>query len=327
MTPHETSENRAFNGQRIIPIFRDPTERQRQVRQTLLLVLACNLLVALAKLGYGLITHSLSMTADGLNSLMDAAANVAGLVGLEVAARPPDSSHPYGHRRFETLASLLIAATMVLAVTQILESAWHRIQSGERPDVTLLSFIVMAVTLVINLGVSFLERRRATTLHSSILSADAKHTAADALVSAGVIAGLIGVRLGYPWADLIVSIMVAGVIAWGAWTALHDAAQLLADRAVVSPETIEQAARAVPGVVGVHGVRTRGGEGMIWVDLHIQVAPQLRVDEAHEIASNVAQQVEAALGFPADVVVHIEPATAEHLQPQRGYEPWRSRST
>ncbi|WP_051913748.1 cation diffusion facilitator family transporter [Thermorudis peleae] len=325
--PSETSGSITFNGQRTIPIFRDPKERQRQVRRTLILVLACNLLVALAKLSYGLLTQSLSMTADGLNSLMDAAANIVGLVGVEVAARPPDSSHPYGHRRFETLASLLIAATMVLAVTQILESAWHRIQSGERPDVTPLSFVVMVITLVINLGVSFLERRRAVALHSSILSADAKHTAADALVSTGVIVGLVGVRLGYPWADLVVSIGVAGVIAWGAWTALRDAAQVLADRAVVSAETVEQAARAVPGVVGVHGVRTRGGEGMIWVDLHIQVAPQLRVDEAHEIASQVAQQVEAALGLPADVVVHVEPATAEHLQPQRGYEPWRGRST
>lgn len=297
--------------------------RTAKIRQTLLVVLLLNLLVAIAKLSYGLLSGSLSMTADGLNSLMDGAANVVGLIGLAIAARPPDPNHPYGHRRFETITALAIAMAMVLAVVQIVQEAWNRWQAGAVPEVTTFSFAIMGATLLVNLGVTLWERRRAQELHSSILGADAKHTAADALVSLSVIGGLAAVRLGFPTADLVLAIAVAGVIAWGAWTIMRDAALTLSDVAAAPVEVIEHVARTVPGVRGVHNIRTRGGEGLVWVDLHIQVDPNLRVEQAHEIASAVAARVEEELGQPADVTVHIEPATGRHLQPTRGYRPWQ----
>lgn len=95
----------------------------------------------------------------------------------------------------------------------------------------------------------------------------------------------------------------------------------LTDATAAPASTIERAARSVPGVQGVHNIRTRGGEGLTWVDLHIQVAPQMRVDRAHDIASEVAASVEGAIGEPSDVTVHIEPADEEHLKPERGYQP------
>lgn len=295
--------------------------RTAKIRQTLLVVLLLNLLVAIAKLSYGLLSGSLSMTADGLNSLMDAAANVVGLIGLAIATRPPDPNHPYGHRRFETITALAIAMAMVLAVIQIVQEAWHRWQAGTVPEVTTFSFAIMGATLLVNLGVTLWERRWAQELHSSILGADAKHTAADALVSLSVIGGLVTVRLGFPTADLVLAIAIAGVIGWGAWTIMRDAALTLSDVAAAPVEAIERAARTVPGVRGVHNIRTRGGEGLIWVDLHIQVDPNLRVEQAHEIASAVAARVEEELGQPADVTVQIEPATSRHLRPTRGYHP------
>lgn len=298
-----------------------PANRTVRIKQTLLVVLLLNLLVALAKLAYGLASGSLSMTADGLNSLMDGAANVVGLVGIAIAARPPDPNHPYGHRRFETITALAIAMAMVLAVLQILQEAWNRWQTGTTPDVTPVSFAVMGTTLLVNLGVTTWERRQARALQSSILSADAKHTAADALVSLSVIGGLAAVELGYPTADVVLAVAVAGVIAWGAWTIMRDAALTLSDVAAVPVDVVERAARAVSGVRGVHNVRTRGSEGMVWVDLHIQVDPRLPVEQAHDIASAVAARVEETIGQPADVTVHVEPATAPHLRPTRGYRP------
>ncbi|MCM8749345.1 cation diffusion facilitator family transporter [Thermomicrobiaceae bacterium CFH 74404] len=296
--------------------------RTAKIRQTLLVVLLLNLLVAIAKLAYGLISGSLSMTADGINSLMDGAANVVGLIGLAIAARPPDPNHPYGHRRFETITALAIAMAMVLAVIQIVQEAWHRWQAGTIPEVTPFSFAIMGGTLLVNVGVTLWERRRGRELRSSILVADAKHTAADALVSISVIAGLAAVRFGFPTADLVLAIAVAGVITWGAWTIMRDAALTLSDTAAAPVEVIERAARTVPGVRGIHNIRTRSGEGLVWVDLHIQVDPHLRVEQAHEIASAVAARVEEELGQPADVTVHIEPATSRHLRPTRGYRPW-----
>ncbi len=284
-------------------------------------VLLLNLAVALAKLGYGAISNSLSMSADGLNSLLDGASNIVGLAGLAIAARPPDPNHPYGHRRFETLTSLAIALFMILALFEILQQSIHRIQTGEHPEVTVISFAVMISTLVVNVGVTTWERRVGGHLNSSILLADARHTGSDVFVTISVIVGLIAVRFGLNWADIALAIIVALVIAWGAWTIIREAALSLSDVAVASTEEIEQAALGVPGVEGVHNIRTRGSEGLIWVDLHIQVDPEMHVDQAHDIASEVAERVEREIGQTADVTVHIEPADPVHLRPERGYRP------
>lgn len=284
-------------------------------------VLVLNILVAAAKLGYGLFSNSLSMTADGLNSLLDGASNVVGLIGLAIASRPPDPNHPYGHRRFETLTSLAIAVFMILALLEIVQQSIHRIQTGVRPEVTAISFAVMIVTLLVNILVTTWERRIGRRLRSSILLADARHTGSDIFVTLSVIAGLIAVRIGLGWADVVLALVVAGVISWGAWMIIREAALSLSDVAAASTARVEQAALGVSGVRGVHNIRTRGAEGVIWVDLHIQVDPEMHVDAAHEIASQVAERVEREVGLTADVTVHIEPADAIHLRPERNYRP------
>lgn len=296
-------------------------ERTRGIRRTLVGVLALNLLVAIAKLAYGLLSGSLAMTSDGVNSLMDASSNVVALLAIAVSARPPDPNHTYGHRRFETLTSLGIAIFMILALAQILQTAWRNWLTGENPRVTAISFAVMLGTLAINLTVTIWERRAGQRLRSSILIADARHTGSDVFVTLSVIGGLLVTRLGFPEADLLISLVVAGMIAWSAWTIIHEAALSLSDVAAVPTPEIYHAARSVPGVRGVHNIRSRGSEGMVWIDMHIQVDPSLRVDRAHDIASDVAARVEEAVGEPADVTVHVEPARPEHLRPERGYHP------
>lgn len=297
------------------------SQRTQAIQRVLLGVLVLNIAVAVAKLGYGHFSNSLSMSADGLNSLLDAASNVVGLAGLALAARPADPNHPYGHRRFETLTSLAIALFMILALLEILQQSIHRIQAGERPEVTVVSFAVMVGTLVVNLLVTTWERRIGNRLTSSILLADSRHTGSDVLVTVSVIAGLIAVRLGVTWADVALAVVVAVFIAWGAWMIIREAALSLSDVAAASTEEIERAARTVPGVRGVHNVRTRGAEGIIWVDMHIQVDPEMHVDRAHDIASEVAERVEQEIGLTSDVTVHVEPADAVHLRPERNYRP------
>jgi cation diffusion facilitator family transporter len=296
-------------------------QRTRDIQRVLAGVLVLNVVVAVAKLGYGLYTNSLSMTADGLNSLLDGASNVVGLIGLAVAARPPDPNHPYGHRRFETLTSLAIALFMLLTLFEIVQGSIDRLRHDVTPEVTAISFVVMFSTLVVNIGVTTWERRAAARLSSSILLADARHTGSDVFVTLSVIVGLIAVGLGLTWADVALALVVAAVIAWGAWQIVRQAALSLSDEAAASTEQIEQAARSVAGVRGIHNIRTRGGEGIIWVDLHIQVDPAMHVDQAHDIASDVAARIEAELGETADVTVHIEPADPTHLRPERGYNP------
>jgi cation diffusion facilitator family transporter len=296
-------------------------QRTREIKRILAAILGLNMLVALGKIVVGFMSNSLSMTADGIHSLMDGASNVVGLVGIAAASRPPDPNHPYGHQRFETITSLGIALFLLLALQQILQGAWNRWQTGDTPEVGTLAFVVMFTALAISVTVTIWERRVGRRLNSSILLADARHTASDIMISISVIIGLILVRAGYPIADLILALIIAAAIAWAAWQIIRDAALTLSDVAVHSAEDIGRVARNVAGVQGVHNIRTRGGEGMTWVDMHIQVDANMAVDAAHEISSNVATRVEEEVGQPADVTVHIEPATEEHLRPERNYQP------
>jgi cation diffusion facilitator family transporter len=155
---------------------RESAGRGNDIRHILLVVLALNLAVAGAKLGYGFVSGSVAMSADGFHSLLDGFANVVGIVGIAVAARPPDREHHFGHGRYETLASMAIGALMAVGVLEIVQSAIGRWQSGKTPQVTRLSFGVMLGTMASNAGLTIWERRAARGLHSDLLEADARHT-------------------------------------------------------------------------------------------------------------------------------------------------------
>jgi cation diffusion facilitator family transporter len=297
--------------------LRDSSAR---VRLVLGVVLVLNLLVAVAKLLVGTLAGSLAMVADGLHSLLDGASNVIALFGVSVAARPADPDHPYGHHRFEMLTTLGIAAFMLLALAEIVRGVWSRLLGDAAPEIGLLAIGVMLATLAVNIAVTLWERREARRHHSAVLLADSRHTLSDVLVSISVLASFTLVRLGFGLADVLVTLVIAAFIARGAWQIVRDATLTLSDSAIEDAARIRQVALAVPGVKGVHAVRSRGDGALAWVDLHIQVDPGLSVASGHEIASEVAEAVEERLGRPVDVTVHVEPATDYHLGNVRDYE-------
>jgi len=147
--------------------------RGNQIRHILSVVLAPNFAVADAKLGHGFFSGLLAMSADGFHALLDGFANVVGVIGIVVAARPPDRGHQFSHERYETLASMAIGALMAVGVIEIVQSAIGRWQSRETPQVTRLSFGVMLGTMAINTGVIIRERPAVADLHSDLLEDDA----------------------------------------------------------------------------------------------------------------------------------------------------------
>jgi cation diffusion facilitator family transporter len=291
-------------------------ERSQQIRRILIVVLALNLLVAGAKLGYGFVSGSVAMTADGFNSLLDAFANVVGIVGIAVAARPPDREHHFGHGRYETLAAMVIGALMAVGVLEIVRSAIARWQAGETPEVTQLSFGVMIGTMVVNSGVTIWERRAATRLQSGLLEADSRHTGSDVLVSAAVILGLIGERMGLSGADAAVSLVVAGVIGWAAWGILREASLVLTDAATdIDPTSLLAAIVSAPGVITAHNLRVRSSGGQNWAEVHVTVDPELTVKAAHEVATGVEDAIREEVGPETQAIVHVEPAEPPHTRP------------
>jgi cation diffusion facilitator family transporter len=284
---------------------------RHRVRRVLVGVLLLNVLVAVAKLAYGYFSASVAMVADGFHSLFDGASNLIGLVGVGLAAKPADRTHPYGHGKYETWASIGIGLLLALTAWNVArEAVFGLFEGGAGPRVDAGSFAVMLGTLAVNLGVTAYERRIGRRLGSEILIADASHTGSDVLVSLGVVGGLLAVRLGYPLADPIIALVVAGIIARTAWSVFRRAERTFSDAARIAPDRIADACVAVDGVLGCHDVRTRGSLSEVYVDMHVQVDPGLSLEAAHDIAEEVERRVCEAFEQVKDVIVHIEPLDA-----------------
>lgn len=288
------------------PPPKNAADRYRQVKRVLWQVLGVNLLVAVAKMAVGLAIGSISMVADGFHSTMDASSNVLGLIGLVMAARPPDENHPYGHQKFETFATLGIGFLLLLAGWNVLTSAVTRLLEGGAPEVTIASFAVMIITITINWLVARYESYRGRRLNSAILLADSAHTRSDIFVSVSVLVGLGAVQLGWLWVDAVVALLIVTVIGWTGWQIIRGASQVLADSAVIDPVEVEKIALLVKGVKSSHKIRSRGTDQATYLDLHIQVDGDMALEEAHRLGHIVQDRLKEELGV-TDVVVHVEP--------------------
>ena len=254
-------------------------------------MLALNVAVAVAKLLYGLFSGSVAMQADGIHSMFDGASNVVGLIGTWFASRPADSSHPYGHAKFETFTAAAIALMLAIAGYTVGRGAIESLQGQGDPRVTWASFAIMIGTLAVNLGVTTWETRAGRRLGSEVLVADARHTLSDVLVSSGVIVSLVLVQLGFSKADGVLALLVAVAIAYTAFTILRGVGRTLGDAARLPEAEIVAAAAGVDGVVDCHSVRTRGSESRVFVDMHVDVAPDTTLERSHEIAHAVEAEV------------------------------------
>jgi cation diffusion facilitator family transporter len=277
------------------------------VSRVLLRVLVLNLVVAGAKLVFGYGTGAVSIISDGFHSLTDSASNIMGLVALRLSAKPPDADHPYGHRKFETLAAAGIFAFLLLVVVEVVQMAVGHLRSGVPPDVTRYSFGVMIVTLLINLAVVRYEAGEGRRLHSELLMADAAHTRSDVWTSCAVLISLIAVSAGYPWLDAIGALLIAIFIAHTGYQIGLQTSGILADRVVLAEDLIRGVVMGVPDVLGCHRIRTRGSYDHAFLDLHVWFAPDMPLFEAHRKSHIVKDRLMEAFPQIADAVIHIEP--------------------
>lgn len=277
----------------------------KRIRVVLIATMLLNFLAMGIKLAAGIATGAISVVADSLDSLFDGLSNVVGLAGLYAASLPPDAEHPYGHRKFETIAALSIAFLLFLTGWQLLQTAWVRLNENIVPDVNAYVIGAMLVSMIIQAVTSVFELREGRRLKSEILVADALHTRASILVSFSVLVGLFLVRLGFPIADPILAMFVAVMIAKIGVDILRETLPVLVDRAPIDPQVIAGIARSVTGVESFHRVRSRGAQGSAAVDMHIRVAPEKTVQEADAIASELRRRLLEQDGIN-DVTVHLE---------------------
>jgi cation diffusion facilitator family transporter len=268
---------------------------------------AGNLIALVLKAAIGLEMGSIAILADAVHSLTDVANNCVAWIVTRLSTRPADEGHPYGHRKFETLAVFVLA--MVLTTTalglgmralrgggsEILQSGW--------------ALVGMLCVLAVNTGLAAWEGMWARRLESDILRADARHTFADVLTTIVVIGGWQAAARGYPWLDSLAALGVSGLILFLAYGLFRRSIPILVDHASVQPERLVEAALTVPGVIEVRSVRSRSYGIEAAADLVVVVAGHLDTVQSHEVATAVERVVQERLPVET-VTVHVEPAAS-----------------
>lgn len=285
----------------------DRQERYKKISFVLWLVLVLNFLVAASKIILGYLTNCLSILADGIHSFSDGTSNILGLFGIYLSRQPKDFDHPYGHQRYETLTSLGIAIFLFLVSFNLFQEAYHLIHHPRPSRILPVSFAVMIITMVINLGVTFYERKKGSELQSDLLHSDAMHTASDVLVTVSVIIGLVCIKLGWSWADPLTTVFVALVILRVALDIIKQSSDVLCDHIVLDAEEVRSLVAQIQGVKGCHMVRSRGRTDDAQVDLHVLVPDCTDTKTAHAISHKVEEKIRERYAGVSDVVVHIEP--------------------
>ncbi|HNV24298.1 MAG TPA: cation diffusion facilitator family transporter [Candidatus Omnitrophota bacterium] len=281
----------------------------KNIRQVLIIVLVFNWLVALAKIIFGFISRSSSMSADGFHSLSDGASNIIGLIGITLAAQPKDKEHPYGHKKFETFFSLGIAFLLGIVCVELLQTGFRRIYHPVIPHINGQIFFVMVMTLFVNIFVMRYERREGQRLKSDILISDAMHTKADILTSLSVLVTFVAVQKGFIIIDAIVTVVIALFIGYAAYKIIKDASFVLCDKVVITDiKAIEDIVLQTKGVRSCHKIRSHGRSDDIHLDLHVQMKPNNSLNTVHEISHDIEQAIKKAMPEVTEVMIHMEPS-------------------
>ena len=292
----------------------DSKERFQKIRRVFVYTLLLNFGVAAAKLICGWIIRSASMTADGFHSFSDGSSNIIGLFGIWAASRPVDESHPYGHKKFETLTSIGISGLLFLVCFNVVREGVLRFLHPIIPEVSMSSFIVMGITLTINLFVMIYETRMGRILKSDLLLSDALHTRSDILTSSSVIVTLIGTKLGYPVLDPLASLVIAVFIGYAAVDILKESTRVLSDGVAIQIEEIQKLILSIKGVKECHQIRSRGRPDDIHIDLHVLVDPEMHIHRAHHLSYAIENKIKRNFRGVTDVVVHMEPKEKEETK-------------
>jgi cation diffusion facilitator family transporter len=281
-------------------------------RRAAALSIASNTLLILLKFVAGVVTGSVALLAEAMQSVIDLVASVVAYVSVRKADEPADENHPYGHEKIENLAAAIEGVLILVGSGIIAYEAVRRLIEGGEVQSLGFGIVIIALTIVVNLVVSTVLRRRARETGSPALEGDAAHLRTDALTSVGVLIGLVLVEItDAPWLDPVVALLVAGAIVGTGVRLVLRSSRVLVDEALPEDELAIIRAAVVSfgprGVVGFHKLRARRAGSRRLVDMHVQFHAGATLEEAHDTAHALQAAIRERLG-EVDVLIHIEPA-------------------
>jgi cation diffusion facilitator family transporter len=288
--------------------------RTREINRVTLWGVAVNLLLAVTKIIGGVVGHSHALLADGIHSLSDLASDAMVLVAARHAGEAADDNHPYGHGRFETLATVALGTFLIFVSIGIAYDAITRLIANEVIEIPDSFTLVLAlISILSNEGLYHFTKKVGLSINSKLLIANAWHHRSDAISSIVVLAGITAALMGMPAFDVVAAIIVAIMIAKIGYDLGYQGVMELVDTGL-DAETVEQIKQKIlshEDVAELHMLRTRQMGHTALVDVHILVSPKLSVSEAHHISENVERSVIDSFDEINDVTVHIDPENDE----------------
>ncbi len=294
-------------------------DRYQATRNVTFVGLMVNVFLSLAQLIGGFFTHSQALIADGIHTLSDLASDVVVLIAAKMASKDADDDHPYGHGRFETVATVILGLALAGVAVGIGMSAIGRLMNPERlTQPAPLALLFAALAIVSKEGLYHYTMAVANRIDSKMLKANAWHHRSDAISSVLVALGVAGsIFLEIPWLDSAAAILVAGMIFYMGARLILDSTMELVDTALDTEKTaeIKNFISAIEGVEHMHLLRTRKMGNTVLADVHLQVNSYLSVSEGHFIAENVIQKLRKKFPEMHDITVHIDPEDDEIVSP------------
>ncbi|MGA3269301.1 MAG: cation diffusion facilitator family transporter [Verrucomicrobiota bacterium] len=287
------------------------TRLERSLRATFI-GMATNAVLSAAKLAAGILGHSHALVADATESFADVFSSLVVWRGVVLAAAPADEDHPYGHGKAEPLAAAVVAVLLWLAAGWITIKAFGDVTTTPHPSPAPFTLVVLVVAVAAKEILFRFLWREGQALDNIVVRADARHHRTDAITSfaaaVGISLSLIG-GPGYRAADDWAAMAAACVIAWNGWGLLRPALNELMDTAPDQKirDQIRRLAETVGDVARVEKCFVRKMGYQFYVDMHVEVDPQMSVLRSHEIAHAVKDKIREAMPAVSDVLVHIEP--------------------
>ena len=275
-----------------------------------------NMLLSVMKLLAGLIAHSSAMISDAVHSASDVFSTIVVIIGIKLASKDADKEHPYGHERLECVAAIVLAMVLFITGLGIGSEALKNILQGNYSNLQvpgILALLAAIVSIISKEAMYWYTRYYAKKIDSSALMADAWHHRSDAFSSVGALIGIGGARLGYPIMDSIASLVIFIFIVKAAFDIFKDAMDKMVDHScdAQTEKEIYDCVMRNEQVMGIDLLQTRVFGNKIYVDVEIQADASYTLQEAHDIAEVVHDDIEKTFPKVKHIMVHVNPAKTD----------------
>ena len=275
--------------------------------------IAVNLMLSIFKLIAGLLASSGAMISDAIHSASDVFSTIIVIIGVKISGKASDEDHPYGHDRFECVASIILAILLGVTGVGIGLTGVQKLIAGHYDTLAIPGILALAaavISIVVKEIMYWYTRNAAKKINSGALMADAWHHRSDALSSVGSFVGIFGARMGFPMLDPLASVVICLFVVKAAVDIFRDAISKMTDRSC-DQKTVNEMHDCIMNIRGVEGLdllKTRSFGSKYYVDIEISADGNKKLWETHAIAENVHQAIEHQFPLVKHCMVHVNPA-------------------